>query len=455
MTEAAAEHLPHGGVVVLIRQAAHLKALVIALFRLAVLEDCHGGDDVRPRDVRDIIGLEAAWRFAQTEHALQQHERAAQALCLRGSALGLLAGILLRQLHEPAAIAALRRADEHMLAELLQQKLLEQRGIVHLRREENAARRGLARQIVLLDERRQRVVRLLRHRQDLIVLIHQIALDKVQHCKAGLRLRLVPADDVGVRHRARRDELLLPEQLNGAQTVAVFRRALKAQLLGCSLHLLLQLLTQALVLALKQEDGLLQPRVIVRLLHAGPAPPIAAVHLIIQAGPLLADIAWEFLGAARQAERRTQGVDDLLCAPSAAVGAEIARAVVRDARGQRDDGIGLAQVDAQVGIALVVLEQDVVFRHIVLDERALQHKRLELRRRRDRLEMVDLRDHTPGLRRVRRGILKILRDPIFQFFGLSDIDHRVVRVLHQIDARLIGQRERCQLQFIACHDILA
>lgn len=72
-----------------------------------------------------------------------------------------------------------------MLAELLQQKLLEQRGVVHLRREENAARRGLARQIVLLDKRRQRVVRLLRHRQDLIVLIHEVALDKVQHRKAG------------------------------------------------------------------------------------------------------------------------------------------------------------------------------------------------------------------------------------------------------------------------------
>lgn len=82
MAEAAAEHLPHGSIIVLIRQAAHLKALVIALFRLAVLEDRHGGDDVRPCDVRDIIGLEAAWRFAQTEHALQQHERAAQALCL-------------------------------------------------------------------------------------------------------------------------------------------------------------------------------------------------------------------------------------------------------------------------------------------------------------------------------------------------------------------------------------
>ena len=43
---------------------------------------------------------------------------------------------------------------------------------------------------------------------------------------------------------------------------------------------LLQLLTQALVLALEQKDGLLQPRVIVRLLHAGPAPAVAALHLI-------------------------------------------------------------------------------------------------------------------------------------------------------------------------------
>ena len=77
-----------------------------------------------------------------------------------------------------------------MLAELLQQKLLEQRGVVHLRREEYAARCGLSRQIVLLDKRRQRIVRLLRHRQDLIVLIHEVALDKVQHREAGFRLRL-------------------------------------------------------------------------------------------------------------------------------------------------------------------------------------------------------------------------------------------------------------------------
>ena len=82
MTEAAAEHLPHGGIIVLIRQTAHLKALVIAFFRLAVLEHRHGGDDIRPGNVGNVIGLEAAWRFAQTEHALQQHERAAQALCL-------------------------------------------------------------------------------------------------------------------------------------------------------------------------------------------------------------------------------------------------------------------------------------------------------------------------------------------------------------------------------------
>ena len=309
-----------------------------------------------------------------------------------------------------------------MLAELLQQKLLEQRGVVHLRREEYAARRGLSRQIVLLDKRRQRIVRLLRHRQDLIVLIHQIALDKVQHCKAGLRLRLVPADDVCICHCARRDELLLPEQLNGAQTVAVFRRALKAQLLGCSLHLLLQLLTQALVLALEQKDGLLQPRVIVRLLHAGPAPPVAAVHLIIQAGPLPADVAREFFGAARQAERRTQGVDDLLRAPSAAVGAEIACAVIRDARGQRDDGIGLTQVDAQVGVALIVLEQDVVFRH-----------------------------HFARFCIMRRRILKILADAVFQFFCLADVDHGPGGVFHQINARLIGQRQRGLLQFLTGH----
>ena len=143
--------------------------------------------------------------------------------------------------------------------------------------------------------------------------------------------------------------------------------------------------------------------------------------------------------------------ENLLWAPSPAVGAEIARAVVRDARGQRDDGIGLTQVDAQVGVALIVLEQDVVFRHIVLDERAFEHERLELRRGGDRLKMIDIRHHFARFCIVRRRILKILADAVFQFFCLADVDHGPGGVFHQINARLIGQRQRGLLQFLTGH----
>ena len=153
----------------------------------------------------------------------------------------------------------------------------------------------------------------------------------------------------------------------------------------------------------------------------------------------------------RQAEGGADGIDHLLGTSAAAVRAEVLRAVVLDAGCQRDHRIRLPQIDAQIGIALVILEQDVVLRHIVLDKRTFQHQRLELRRRRNCLKVVNLRDHTPCLWRMRGGLLKILAHPVLQFFRLADINHRIACVLHEIDARLVRQRQCGLLQFFLCH----
>ena len=173
--------------------------------------------------------------------------------------------------------------------------------------------------------------------------------------------------------------------------------------------------------------------------------------MIIQAGTAFADVTREFLAAAWHAEGRADGVDHLLRSASAAVGAEILCAVVLDAVRKRDPRICLAQVEPQIGIALVILQQDVVLGHIVLDERAFEHQRLELRGRADRLEMVDERDHAARLRIVGGRILKVLADAVLQFFRLADVDDRIARVLHQIDAGLIRQRQRGLFQFFPGH----
>ena len=157
-------------------------------------------------------------------------------LLLVRDALGLLARIFVRQLHELDVVAALRPIDAHLFAEILLQKLCKQLRVLHLAWQEDLLRRAAARQIILLDQRRDRLLRRLRRRQDLIVLVQQVSVHKMQHGKAGLRLALIIADDVGVRHRPGRDKLLLAERLDGLQPVAQHRRLLKFQPLRRGLH---------------------------------------------------------------------------------------------------------------------------------------------------------------------------------------------------------------------------
>ena len=77
-----------------------------------------------------------------------------------------------------------------------------------------------------------------------------------------------------------------------------------------------------------------------------------------------------------------------------------------------------------------------------LDERALEHQRLKFRARDDGVEMVNLGDHPARLRRVRRRILKILADAVFELFGLADIDDCAGLILHEVDAGLVWERKR-------------
>ena len=135
-----------------------------------------------------------------------------------------------------------------------------------------------------------------------------------------------------------------------------------------------------------------------------------------------------------------------------AVGAEILRAVIQNARSQLDHRIFLVQIDAQIRIALVILEQDVVLRHVALDERAFEHQRLKFRSGNNDVEMVDLGDHAPCLWRMGRGILKILADTVFELLGLADVDDRAGLVLHDIDARLQRETQRLVLEFFKCHN---
>ena len=236
---------------------------------------------------------------------------------------------------------------------------------------------------------------------ELPVLGRQLALHIVEHHKAASGgLPLVEAHHVGVRQGARHHLLPLAQQLDGLEAVPQLGGLLEAQLLRRLLHLGQQLLPHLLELPLQQAHRLVDGLPVAGLIHLLPAVAVTLAHVVIQAGPLLSDVSGELPAARGQLQGDAQGVDDILGAPPAAVGAEVPRPVLRRPVGQGEAGVGLLHRQADVGVALVVLEQDVVVGLVALDEGVLQNQRLKLRVGHNHVEVVNLAHHGPGLLRV-------------------------------------------------------
>ena len=88
-------------------------------------------------------------------------------------------------------------------------------------------------------------------------------------------------------------------------------------------------------------------------------------------------------------------------------------------------------------VAFIVLEQDVVFGTVLLDERTLQHQRFKLAAHDDIIEVVDQCDHPPHLGGVVCLRAEILADAVFEFFRFADINDGVGGILHNVHARLL------------------
>ena len=163
--------------------------------------------------------------------------------------------------------------------------------------------------------------------------------------------------------------------------------------------------------------------------------------MVIQARAGAADVAREAARARRQAQRLAHGVDDLGRHAPAAVGAEVLRAVLLRAVDKRERRVRLRHVQTHEGVALVVLEQDVVFGFVQLDERVFEHERLKLGLHDNDIEIRNVRDHGRHLRQVLAA--KIARDAVFERFRLADVDDLAVLVEHDVHAR--QQREHIGL----------
>ena len=267
----------------------------------------------------------------------------------------------------------------------------------------------------------------------------------MKHGKAALGV--AQKQTAYVHIRPQRGHHLLPgaQQLDRLDAVAVLRRRLEAQLLGGALHLLTQLLLHGGKIALQQLHRLSDALPVGLLSHLRTAPAVAVAQMVIEAGALFSDVPGKLLFAGGQMQCQRYGIQNLICIAPGTIGAEIAGPVLRRAPYHRKAGIAGIQIQADIGIAFVILQQNIIFWLVPLDERTLQHQRLKLAVGQNDVKVVDLADHGPGLFRVAGQFQKILADPVAQCLGLAHIDHRVAGVHHNVDAGM--QRQRVSLVF--------
>ncbi len=260
---------------------------------------------------------------------------------------------------------------------------------------------------------------------------------------------------VAGRQAALVHRLLVQHARQRADAVAPFGRLLVVQRLGAGRHLPLQLVDHLLRLAEQKGFSIAHVQRVIGLRHQADAGPGAAADLVQQTGPRA--VGEDRVLAGAQAEHLLDQVDRLLHRPGARVGAEVAvpavdaAAVVGDAREasrlRRGEALAAAG-DLQVGVALVVAEQDVELGVQRLDQVVLEQQRLGLGAHHGRFQPRDARHHMADARAA-VVLVEVAGHALLQVARLADVQHLVARVEVAVHAGQAGQRRHLGEQAFA------
>ena len=102
------------------------------------------------------------------------------------------------------------------------------------------------------------------------------------------------------------------------------------------------------------------------------------------------------------------------------------------ATGDEDSGVSLTPGDAEVGIFLVVLQQHVEVRLMVLDQVGFQRKGLGLAVGDDEFDLAHLASHQPDARRQIVTTAEVTAHPAAQGLGFADVEDSVLSIAHQV-----------------------
>ena len=170
------------------------------------------------------------------------------------------------------------------------------------------------------------------------------------------------------------------------------------------------------------------------LAHLSLAGPMTLMNVIIEAGPLFADIPRQASVAGTDVIQLLYQFNHILHRACAGIWPEIFRLVLAHAPGKQHSGKGFVNRHLDKRITFIILQHGIVFRPVFLDQIALQHQRFQFRICHNIFEPGDLSDHALNLHTFVPAGLKILTYPVLQTDRLSHINNCVFRVMHDIDS---------------------
>jgi hypothetical protein len=249
----------------------------------------------------------------------------------------------------------------------------------------------------------------------------------------------VVAENVGVvAQLCRRDALLLLELMHGRELVPQARGGFELLSFGSGHHARSQRALQLRVAAFKKQlciaDGVL---VGLGRGEAFNARAEAAVNIVLQAGARM--VAREIDLATGQKKTAVNELDYAISQIAGEVRPIISRAVFAQAARHENLGEAVGQGELDVGVGLVVAQQNVEARLALLDEIVFERECFVLVGDEDGLNIDGLAHQRAGFCVGLRGFQQIGAHARAQVVGLAHIDDLALGVLVEIHAGLRGQ----------------
>ena len=262
-------------------------------------------------------------------------------------------------------------------------------------------------------------------------------------CKLGIIFRLCAVhrdrNNISVIAVRSRDLLLLPDLTDALDQIPAAGSLLEVHFLRSAHHPFCKAVDLRLIFPLQELEHPLYSLTIGLLVDISLTRGKTLSDMIVKAGPVLPGFLREPLAAGTDHVELPQELDRIPDRSRIRIRAKILRTVLFHRSCDEDSGIHLVRCDTDVRIIFIILQHRVVFRAVLLDQVGFQHQRLKLRVRNDILKPIHFRDHPLDLGALFIPFLEVLTDPVLQNDSLSDVDDRVMLVVHDINAGLVRQ----------------